>query len=123
MTSTQEGSSPIGLYGKVGSQPDFFRANAGEFSQAGLDRFFQDAMEALRGEGTAIPEAPTAFVLGPGGGPVSFLGSFARSTDSAGRAFPLVVFARVPTSALIDDLPGVLTAQDLFIRAAGGLSA
>lgn len=122
MTQGSDSSTPIGLYGKIGSQPDFFRANAGEFSQAGLDRFFQDAMEALRGEGTAVPESPTAFALGPAGAPQSFVGSFARSSDSAGRAFPLVVFASVPTGDLIDDLPGVLATQELFIQAAGGLS-
>ncbi|HEX2659942.1 MAG TPA: type VI secretion system-associated protein TagF [Polyangia bacterium] len=122
MATTQEVSSPIGVYGKLGSQPDFFRFNAGEFSQAALDRFFQDAMEALRGEGTKIPEAPTAFVMAPGGGPVSFLGCFARSEDSAGRAFPLVVFARAATSDLLADLPAVLDAHEAFLQSAGGLS-
>ena len=122
MPTTQESSSPIGLYGKLGSQPDFFRFNAGEFSQGGLDRFFQDAMEALRGEGTKIPEAPTAFVMAPGSGAVSFVGCFARSEDSAGRAFPLVVFSRVASSELLSDLPAVLEAHEAFLQAAGGLS-
>ena len=41
-TEGRDDSTPIGVYGKVASQPDFLRSNAGEFSQCGLDRLLQD---------------------------------------------------------------------------------
>src|SRR5213596_753252 len=103
MTSEgQENGTSVGVYGKVASQPDFLRANAGEFSQCGLDRLLQDAMEALRTEGTTLPEPPTAFLFTPPG-PWAFIGAFTPSRDSAGRKFPLAVFTKLPTARLVDD--------------------
>ena len=90
----------IGVYGKVRSQPDFLRANAGEFSQAGLDRWFQDAMEIIRTEKTALPAGPTAFVLTPSDSGYAFIGAFVPGTDAAGRLFPLAVFATIPAVRL-----------------------
>ncbi len=87
--------SGAGVYGKVSTQPDFLRAGAGSFSQAGLDRWFQDGMELLRTEGTSLPATPTAFLLAPPESAVAFVGVFAPSADAAGRSFPLVVFSEV----------------------------
>jgi type VI secretion system protein ImpM len=120
-TEGRDDSTPIGLYGKVGSQPDFLRANAGEFSQCGLDRLLQDAMEALRGERAELPEPPTAFLFSPAG-PLAFVGTFAPSKDSAGRSFPLAVFSKIATARLVDDPASVLAAHTPFLQAAGALA-
>ena len=120
-TEGRDDGTPIGLYGKVASQPDFLRANAGEFSQCGLDRLLQDAMEALRGEGASLPEPPTPFLFAPAG-PTSFVGTFAPSKDSAGRSFPLAIFATVSAARLVDDPSAVLAAHTPFLQAAGALT-
>ncbi len=113
----------IGVYGKVSTQPDFLRGNAGEFSQAGFDRWFQDAVESLRTEGTSLPEAPTGFLLAPAGAPVAFVGAFAPSTDAAGRSFPLVIFTQLDARGLPDGFPRATSQYASFVSAAGGLLA
>lgn len=123
MTMDGGGSDAIGVYGKIGSQPDFLRGNAGEFSHAGLDQWFQDAVEGLRNEGTAVPEVATAFLLAPGGSSSAFVGAFARSADAAGRAFPLVVFAHVPGATLSEIFPTVTRTHDQFVHAAANVAS
>lgn len=113
------GTVTVGVYGKIGSQPDFLRANAGEFSQAGLDLWFQNAVEALRNERTTLPEIPTGFVLKPPESPDVFVGAFAPSADAAGRLFPLVVFRRLFNADLAETFPSLVLAHDPFVRAAG----
>ncbi|MFL5307333.1 MAG: type VI secretion system-associated protein TagF [Polyangia bacterium] len=108
--------SGAGLYGKVSTQPDFLRAGAGSFSQAGLDRWFQDGMELLRSEGTSLPATPTAFLLAPPESAVAFVGVFAPSADAAGRSFPLVVFSEVDAGGLPDMLPSVPAAAAPFLN-------
>jgi len=108
--------SGAGLYGKVATQPDFLRAGAGSFSQAGLDRWFQDGMELLRTEGTSLPATPTAFLLAPPDGALAFVGVFAPSADAAGRTFPLVVFSEVDAAGLPDMLPSLPAAAAPFLN-------
>jgi len=120
-TEGRDDSTPIGVYGKVASQPDFLRSNAGEFSQCGLDRLLQDAMEAMRAEGATLPEPPTAFLFSPAG-PLSFVGALSPSKDSAGRSFPVTVFAKVAAASLVDDPSAALRAHVPFIQAAGALT-
>jgi len=56
----------VGVYGKVESQADFLRSNAGEFSQAGMDRWFQEALRLWQlGDADAIPFLQDQLV-GPG---------------------------------------------------------
>jgi type VI secretion system ImpM family protein len=117
------GGGVIGVYGKLGTQPDFLRANAGEFSQAGLDRWFQEAMEAVRNDRTTLPPDPTAFVLAPAGSSCGFVGAFVPSTDAAGRLFPLAVFAEVGGAELAEGLPSVTSAYAAFVEGAGALLA
>ena len=112
----------VGLYGKVRTPPDFLRANAGEFSQAGLDQWFQEAMEALRGEGTQLPEAATSFLLMTAKLPLAFLGGFAPSADAAGRSFPLAVFRSVALRELLDSFPAATSAYAPFLGDAGLLA-
>jgi type VI secretion system protein ImpM len=122
MSGDDGAGSSAGVYGKVRGQPDFLRANAGEFSQAGLDRWFQDAMEIIRNEKTALPAAPTAFLLAPAGSRSAFVGAFAPSTDAAGRLFPLVVFAHTPGARLPEALAGVTSTYAPFVETAGALA-
>jgi type VI secretion system ImpM family protein len=114
-------SGMIGLYGKVASQPDFLRAGAGAFSQAGLDRWLQDGMEALRAERTTLPAAPTAFLLAPEGSPVAFVGAFVPSADAAGRSFPLAVFTEISLEGLSEALPSLPSAYTPFVNDAAAL--
>lgn len=113
------GEASIGIYGKVPSQPDFLRSNAGEFSQAGLDLWFQEGMEIIRGEGTSLPPAPTGFLLARSDVPHAFVGAFIPSTDAAGRPFPLAVFARLPSRGLGDTFPSLTADYAQFVGAAG----
>jgi len=118
----QAGGGLVGLYGKVRAQPDFLRTNAGEFSQAGLDLWFQEAVEALRGEGTHVPESPTSFLLATAKLPLAFVGSFAPSADAASRSFPLVVFRSLPLRDLVDTFPSATSAYAPFVGDAGMLA-
>jgi type VI secretion system protein ImpM len=113
---------PIGVYGKVRSQPDFLRANAGEFSQAGLDRWFQDAVEIIRTEKTTLPAGPTGFVLTPAGSRHTFVGAFVPGVDAAGRTFPLSVFMTVAATELIDTLPAAPVRYARFVDGAGAVA-
>jgi type VI secretion system protein ImpM len=107
----------VGVYGKVGSQPDFFRVGAGSFSQAGLDRWLQEGAEALRAERTQLPTAPTAFLLAPAGAP-AFFGVLAPSADAAGRSFPLALFSEIPAATARDTLPALPAAAAPFLASA-----
>jgi len=96
----------VGIYGKVASQPDFFRLGAGSFSQAGLDRWLQEGVEALRTERAQWPSTPTAFLLAPPGAN-AFLGILAASADAAGRSFPLTLFREIPAAEARETLPAL----------------
>jgi type VI secretion system protein ImpM len=96
----------VGLYGKVATQPDFFRMGAGSFSQAGLDLWLQEGVEALRAERAQWPTTPTAFLLAPPGS-TAFLGMLAASVDAAGRSFPLALFREIPAAEARESLPSL----------------
>jgi len=107
----------VGLYGKVGTQPDFFRMGAGSFSQAGLDRWLQEGAEVLRAERTQLPAAPTAFLLAPAGAG-AFVGVLTASVDAANRAFPLALFREVPVASACERLPWLPAAHARFVEEA-----
>jgi type VI secretion system ImpM family protein len=113
----------VGVYGKIESQADFFRTNSGEFSQAGLDRWFEEALETMRSEGGHLPEGPTGFVLAPPGAEHVFIGTFSPSNDAVGRSFPLIVFAALRASALLESLPAVWHSYGAFFQGAAALAA
>jgi type VI secretion system ImpM family protein len=115
------GVGAVGLYGKVASQPDFLRVGAGAFSQAALDRWLQDGMEVLRAERTALPSAPSGFLLAPAGAPVAFVGALAPSEDAAGRSFPLAVFAEIAREGLGEALPSLPATYASFVKEAAAL--
>jgi type VI secretion system ImpM family protein len=119
MPMTEGGA--VGLYGKVVSQPDFLRAGAGAFCQAGLDRWLQEGVEALRAERTALPPSPIAFLLAPAGAPTAFLGVLATSSDAAGRSFPLSFFTEISTATARETLPSLPAAYAPFVANASAL--
>lgn len=112
-----------GVYGKIEAQADFFRANAGEFSQAGLDRWFEAASETMRGEGGRLPDAPTGFLLAPRTAARAFMGAFAPSGDAAGRSFPLAVFAPLDAIRLNGEWPLRVKRAVAFAAGAGVLAS
>jgi type VI secretion system protein ImpM len=116
------GGGPIGVYGKVASQADFLRANAGQFSRAGLDRWFQEGIEILHKEGTKLPQERTAFLLVPDNGSGVFIGAFMPSADAVGRSFPLIVFAEVAVARDVDHLAGMSRVYSEFFEAAGAVA-
>jgi type VI secretion system ImpM family protein len=111
----------VGLYGKVVSQPDFLRVGAGAFCQAGLDRWLQEGVEALRTERTVLPPSPIAFLLAPAGAPTAFLGVLATSSDAAGRSFPLSFFVEISTATARETLPSLPAAYAPFVADASAL--
>lgn len=115
-----EGSA-VGLYGKVVSQPDFLRAGAGAFCQAGLDRWLQEGVEALRAERTTLPPSPIAFLLAPAGAPTAFMGVLATSADAAGRSFPLAFFVEISTATALERLPSLPAAYAPFVAGASAV--
>jgi type VI secretion system ImpM family protein len=112
-----------GVYGKLPSQPDFFRAGAGAFCQAGLDRWLQEGVEVLRSERTALTPEPVAFLLAPQGSKSAFAGVLVTSADAAGRSFPLAAFAEISAVEAKERLPLVPAACAAFVRDAAAVLA
>ena len=113
----------VGVYGKVRGQADFLRAGAGGFCQAGVDRWFETGLEALRTAGGRLPEPPTGFLVAPPGVSAAYLGVFAPSSDAVGRSFPLIVFAELEAAGLTDRLVTMPVAFRSFLEQAALLVA
>jgi len=111
----------VGLYGKVLSQPDFLRVGAGAFCQAGLDRWLQEGVEALRAERAELPPSPIAFLVAPAGGATAFLGVLATSSDAAGRSFPLSFFIEISSAMARETLPSLPAAYAPLVANASAL--
>lgn len=106
-----------GLYGKIPAERDFVRINAGDFQQAGLDRWFQEGIECLHAEHTHLPSEPTHFmVTSPGGD--AFVGGFMPGEDAVGRRFPLVISVRLEARSLVEALPLLPSIFGPFFEAA-----
>jgi type VI secretion system protein ImpM len=90
----------VGFYGKIPAEPDFVRVNAGAFLRAGLDRWFEEGVEHL--QRARLPAEPTCFLLALAADAPPFVGVFAPGEDALGRAFPVVVFAELDQSPLVD---------------------
>ena len=106
-----------GLYGKIPAERDFVRINAGDFQQAGLDRWFQEGVECLHTERTRLPNEPTHFMLmSPGGD--AFVGGFMPGEDAVGRSFPLVISVRLEARTLVEALPLLPSVFGPFFEAA-----
>ncbi|HET6432032.1 type VI secretion system-associated protein TagF [Dyella sp.] len=113
--------SKVGVYGKVASQADFLRVNAGAFAQAGLDRWIAEGLEMIRAERTALPAGPISFLIAAPGAP-ALIGAFAPAADAAGRASVLAVFVELVREGLADRLSSLPATYAYFINAAGALA-
>jgi len=107
----------VGLYGKIPSERDFVRINAGDFQKAGLDQWFAQGIECLHNERLRLPEEGVHFVLLAPNGDV-FVGGFRPGEDAVGRNFPLVIAVRLGARSLIDALPLFSSVFGPFFEAA-----
>ena len=111
----------LGLYGKIPAERDYVRINAGEFQQAGMDKWFQEGVECLHTEGTRLPEEPAHFVLlAPGGS--AFIGCLRPGEDRVGRSFPLIIAMHLEIAPGPDALPLLPAIFAPFFAAAAQLA-
>jgi type VI secretion system ImpM family protein len=116
-TSPSPKEPSVGLYGKILAERDYVRINAGDFQQAGMDRWFQEGVECLHAEHTRLQDEPVNFLLvSPGG--ETFVGAFRPGEDAVGRSFPLVISVRLEARKLVDALPLLPTIFGPFFEAA-----
>jgi type VI secretion system ImpM family protein len=85
----------VAFYGKIASQADFVRINAGAFQKAGWDAWFQEGMADLQRRGLSLPREPVGFVLDTLRERV-FAGAFAPGQDALSRSFPSIVSIETP---------------------------
>lgn len=120
-SSTPPTQPALGLYGKIPSERDYVRVNAGEFQQAGMDQWFQQGIEHLHTEHTRLPDEPANFLLlAPHG--EAFVGTFRPSEDRVGRNFPLVLSLHLAIAPGADALPLLPTIFAPFFAAAAALA-
>jgi type VI secretion system protein ImpM len=113
----------IGVYGKVDTQGDFVRAGSGDFSLAGLDRWLDESIGALKTQQLVLPEGAAGFLFAPPASPRAFLGGFAPGEDSVGRRFPLLVFLELPAPGVSGALAAAATLYaHRFVDAAARLA-
>lgn len=112
----------VGVYGKIPTQGDFVRVNAADAAAQSLDLWVQENLESLQRTGMEFPAEPTYFLhhrLDPTV-PVT-IGAMCRSQDRVGRAYPMVVFARIQPAWIAPRFPGVFVGYGHFLRAAARL--
>jgi type VI secretion system protein ImpM len=113
----------IGVYGKVDTQGDFVRAGSGDFSLAGLDRWLDESVGALKTQALMLPSGPSGFLFAPPASAQAFLGAFAPGEDKLGRRFPMLVFLELPAPGATGALAAAATLYaDGFVTAAGQLA-
>jgi type VI secretion system ImpM family protein len=107
----------VGLYGKILSERDYVRINAGDFQHAGMDQWFQQGIECLHAEHTRLPDEAASFLLvSPTG--ETFVGAFRPGEDAVGRNFPLVISLRLDARNFVEVLPLLPTIFGPFLEAA-----
>lgn len=108
----------LGVYGKVPTQGDFLRVNASDPSAQALDRWVQEGLDALQRAGLSLPRRPVFFIHhgSPHGAFAPTVGVLAPSHDSAGRVYPLIVFARADVQWMAGRFSAAPTAYGVFLR-------
>jgi type VI secretion system protein ImpM len=114
---------PVGLFGKIPAQGDFFRLNVADPAAQGLVAWLQDAIEPVYRARLRLPAAPVRFLFRVPGAASVLVGAMASSVDRVGRAFPLCAFAAAPATALAEGYPAVPAAARTFLDAAAALLA
>ncbi len=109
----------VAFYGKLVSQADFVRINAGTFAQDGWDAWFQEAVAALQRVNLRLPSQSVRFVLNARARLCA--GAFAPGRDALSRTFPAIVSVAAPAPP-----PAGLTAwrhqHESFFAAAASLA-
>ncbi len=83
----------IGLYGKLPSQADFVRINAGGFASGKFDQWLEDGVgSVITARGTPSDALVTFFAYSPHA-PNPCMGLLGPSRDKVGRHFPAALFA------------------------------
>jgi type VI secretion system protein ImpM len=109
----------VAFYGKIPSQADFVRINAGAFAQAGWDAWFQEGVADLQRHGLRLPPEPVKFILSSQDR--AYAGAFASGQDALARSFPAIV--SIDTRApLVEDAASWRHARASFFAAAGFLA-
>lgn len=82
----------VGLYGKLPTQADFVRLNAGTFATAGFDQWLEEGVGAVHAARGTPSQALVAFFAHSPliGSPC--IGVLGPSRDKVGRAFPAALF-------------------------------
>jgi type VI secretion system protein ImpM len=120
-------SASVGLYGKHPSADDFLRLNASGAEVRWLDEWLSGALPAAE---RLVPEwesvyarfPSVSFICGGAGKSTTYLlGAMAPSTDRIGRQYPLILFAEVDETAILDGYPGV--PHERFLEEAEALIA
>lgn len=114
---------PIGLFGKIPAQGDFFRSNVGDPVVQALVTWMQEATEQVYRSALKLPAAPVRFLFRAPGVPTVVVGVMAASMDKVGRIFPLSVFSTVGAADLGGRYPAAPEAYAHFLSEAATLLA
>jgi type VI secretion system ImpM family protein len=109
----------VAFYGKIASQADFVRINAGAFAQAGWDAWFQEGVADLQRRNLRLPPEPVGFVLSSQDRLCA--GAFAPGQDALSRSFPAIVSIETPAPP-VEDLAAWRHQRASFFAASGFLA-
>lgn len=116
-------NGPIGLFGKIPAQGDFFRANVADPGVQALVAWLQEATEQVYRSALKLPASPVRFLFRAPGSATAVVGVMAPSSDKVGRSFPLCVFTTARSAELGLRFPAVPEAFAAFADAGAALLA
>jgi type VI secretion system protein ImpM len=120
---------PVGIFGKLPAQGDFFRLNVADPAAQGLVVWLQEAIEPVYRARLALPQQPVRFLFRVPSAESALVGVMVASVDKVGRVFPLCGFATLPARPLATAFPALagalrpfLDAVQALLEAASGLA-
>ncbi len=119
MASLRHGA--VGLFGKIPTQGDFFRAEVSAPVVQALVSWLQEAMEPIYRLGLELPPTPIRFLFRAPPSGDALVGVLAPGTDKVGRAFPLCAFVPVAGPGLEAGFAALPVAYQPFLDAAAAL--
>jgi type VI secretion system protein ImpM len=99
--------APVGIFGKLPAQGDFFRLNVADPAAQLLVAWLQEAIEPVYRARLTLPAAPVRFLFRAPPAESALVGVMVASVDKVGRAFPLCGFAALPARALAGSYPAI----------------